>query len=47
MGLFWYIFLGFVLYYTYVYFTTKSLDTQQWDTLYILLAIGFVGWIMF
>ena len=47
MGLFWYVFLGFALYYLYVYYTTKRLDSDQLDVIYILLAIGLFGWFIF
>jgi hypothetical protein len=47
MGLFWYVFLGFAIYYTYVYYTTKSLDSTQWDIIYKLLAVGLFGWFIF
>jgi hypothetical protein len=47
MGLFWYVFIGFAVYYAYVYYTTRSIDPQQWNIIYILLGVGFLGWIIF
>jgi hypothetical protein len=46
MGIFWYIFAGFLIYYLYMYFMGKF-DPQSWNTIYVLLTIGLVGWFVF
>lgn len=46
MGIFWYVFLGFTIFYLYKYFTGQF-DSQYWNTIYVLLAIGFAGWMLF
>lgn len=44
-GLYWYIFLAFLIYYATMYYNDEF-KQEYWNTIYILLGIGFTGWLL-
>jgi len=47
MGLFWWILLGFALYYFYLYFNGIFNFEKHSQTIYTLIAIGVIGKLIF
>lgn len=47
MGLFWYIFFAATLYFIYKYFNGTLNFQENSATIYSLLAIAFLAWILF